>query len=238
VKVMMTLQGDEPVAPIDAYLATLGDAVKVIAAERLDPDEAATLASHDHAPPVMTREGSALRAVWILEVPSRAAAVELAREAPGAAGVLEIRDLFTPQDFGAPPGDPPPPPVPRKPGTNRYIAFIRSDARSEAGVMPSPEIHVAMDVYCAKLAADDVMLGGQGLKSSARGTRVRRSAAQRLLLDGPFTETKELVAGYMLLQARSLDDAVDAIRPWLQVHLDFIPVPSSAIEVRRVLERP
>jgi hypothetical protein len=239
VKLMMTLQGDDLVAPIDAYLATLGDAVKVIAAERLDPDEAATLVSHDHAPPVVLREGSALRAVWILDVQSRAAAIELAREAPGAAGMLEIRDLFTPQDFGAPPGDPPPPPpVPRKPGTHRYLAFIRSDARSEAGVLPGPEIHAAMDVYCAKLAADDIMLGGQGLKASVRGTRVRRSAAQRFVLDGPFTESKELVAGYMLLQARSLDEAVDVIRPWLQVHLDFIPVPSSAIEVRRLLERP
>ncbi|MEP6863350.1 MAG: YciI family protein [Deltaproteobacteria bacterium] len=233
---MITLQGDDPVAPISAYLASLGDAAKVIAAEQLDPQEAATLSSHGNAPPVVTREGSALRAVWILEVSSRGAAVELAREAPGAAGMLEIRDLFTPQDFGAPPGDPPPPPaIPRKLGTNRYIAFIRSDSRSEAGVMPSAEVHAAMDVYCAKLAADDVMLGGQGLKSSARGTRVRRSAAQRFVLDGPFTETKELVAGYMLLQARSLDEAVDAIRPWLQVHRDFIPVPSSAIEVRRLL---
>ncbi|HET9988048.1 MAG TPA: hypothetical protein VFQ65_06005, partial [Kofleriaceae bacterium] len=107
-KWMMTLQGDDPIAPIDEYLATLGEAVTVIAAEQLDPHEAATLSSHGDAPPVVTREGSALRAVWILDVPSRAAAVEIARGAPGAAGVLEIREAFTPQDFGAPPGDPPP----------------------------------------------------------------------------------------------------------------------------------
>jgi hypothetical protein len=236
VKFMMTLQGDDLVAPIDAYLATLGEAVTVIAAERLDPDEAATLSSHGDAPPVVTRDGSALRAVWILDVPSRAAAVEIARGAPGGAGMLEIREAFTPQDFGAPPGDPPPPtPVRRRPGTHRYIAFIRSDPHSEAGAMPTADTLAAMDVYCGKLAADEIMIGGQGLKTSARGSRVRRSAAQRFVLDGPFTESKELVAGYMMLQVPSLDDAVDAIRPWLAIHRAQKRVSYAVFEIRRLL---
>jgi hypothetical protein len=235
-KWMMTLQGDDPIAPIDDYLATLGETVTVIAAERLDPDEAATLSSHGDAPPVVARAGSALRAVWILDVASRAAAVEIARGAPGAAGVLEIREVVTPQDFGAPPGDPPPPPaIPRKPGTHRYIAFIRSDPHSETGALPGPATQAAMGVYCDKLEADGTMIGGQGLKASARGSRVRRSAAQRFVLDGPFTESKELVAGYMLLQLPSLDDAVDAVRPWLQIHRDQRFVPYAVFEVRRLL---
>src|SRR5664279_1601994 len=147
VKWMMTLQGDDPVAPIDEYLATLGETVRVIAAERLDPHEAATLSSHGDAPPVVTREGSELRAVWILDAPSRAAVVEIARAAPGTAAVLEIREAVTPQDFGAPPGDPPPSPtVPRKPGTHRYIAFIRSDPHSESGALPGTDTLAAMDV--------------------------------------------------------------------------------------------
>jgi hypothetical protein len=79
------------------------------------------------------------------------------------------------------------------------------------------------------------MIGGQGLKTSARGSRVRRSAAQRFVLDGPFTESKELVAGYMLLQMPSLDDAVDAVRPWLRIHRDQKLVPYAVIEVRRLL---
>jgi hypothetical protein len=232
---MMTLHGDEPIAPIDAYLATLGESLVVTAAERLDPHEAATLSSHGDAPTVVEREGSALRAVWLVDVPSRAAAVEIARGAPGAAGVLEIREAFTPQDFGAPPGDPPPPPaIPRKPGTHRYIAFIRSDTQSEAGTLPTADTFAAMDAYCGQLVADDIMLGGAGLKTSARGSRVRRSAAQRFVLDGPFTESKELVAGYMLLQMPSLDNAVDAVRPWLRIHRDQRLVPSAVIEVRRV----
>lgn len=235
-KWMMTLQGDGSASAIDDYLATLGEAVRVIAAERLDPNEAATLSAHGDAPQVVTREASALRALWILEVPSRAAAVEIARGAPGDAGMLEVRETFTPQDFGAPPGEPPPPPaIPRKPGTHRYIAFIRSDALGEAGELPTAATMAAMDVYCEKLAADQTMIGGLGLKASARGSRVRRSAAQRLVLDGPFTESKELVGGYMLLQAPSLEAAVDAVRPWLQIHRDHRAVPSSAIEVRRLL---
>ncbi|MDB4977071.1 MAG: hypothetical protein JWN48_5412 [Myxococcaceae bacterium] len=235
-KLMMMLQGDAPIGPIDQYLERLGDAVRVIAAERLDPHEAATLSSQGRAPQVVTREGSALRALWILEAPSRAEALEMARGAPGTTGVLELREASTPQDFGAPPGElPPPPVVPRKPGTERYIAFIRSDWQSEAGELPSPEIMAAMDVYCGKLDADGTMLGGQGLRASARGARVRRSAAQRFVLDGPFTESKELVGGYILLQAPSLDDAVDAVRPWLQIHRDHRQAPFSAIEVRRLL---
>lgn len=232
-KVMFTLQGDDAFAPIDAYLAA---AATVLAVERLDPDDAATLSQQGDDPPIVTREGSALRAVWIADVASREAAVEIARDAPGGAGVLEIREAFTPQDFGAPPGDPPPPPpVPRKPGTHRFIAFIRSDAHSETGAHPSAKTFAAMEVYCSRLAEEGTMLGGQGLKTSARGTRVRRSAAQRFVLDGPFTETKELVAGYMLLQAASLDAAVDVVRPWLQIHRAENLVPSSAIEVRRLL---
>ncbi|HEY6033209.1 MAG TPA: YciI family protein [Kofleriaceae bacterium] len=235
-KIMLTLQGDDDSAPIDSYLASLGAEVKVLAFERLDPDEAATLSQQGDGPPIVTREGSALRAVWILDAASRQAAVEIARGAPGGAGVLEVREAFTPQDFGAPPSDAPPPPAPpRKPGTHRFIAFIRSDPHSEAGEMPSAEVVAAMGVYCEKLLADHTMIGGQGLKASARGTRVRRSAAQRFILDGPFTETKELVAGYMLLQVPSLDDAVDAVRGWLQVHLDHIRAPHTAIEVRRLL---
>lgn len=237
-KLMMLLQGDDTIAPIDAYLATLGDAVEVIAAERLDPHEAATLSSHGDAPPVVTREGSALSGLWILEVASRAAAVDIARGAPGTRGALEIRETYTPQDFGAPPGDPrPPPQIARKPGTHRYIAFVCSDLQNEAGVLPSAETHSAMDAYCDELEADEVLLGGVGLKPSARGARVRRSAAQRLVLDGPFTESKELVGGYVLLQLASLDDAVDAVRPWLQIQRKHRGVPYAVIEVRQLIEK-
>ena len=100
--------------------------------------------------------------------------------------------------------------------------------------MPTPESMARMDVYCAPLAASNTMIGGEGLKPSAKGTRVRRSAAQRLVLDGPFAESKELVGGYMVVQVGTLDEAVDTIRPWLRIHREGQRIPDAAIEVRRL----
>jgi hypothetical protein len=234
-KLMMTLQGHAPTAEIDAHLAAQG--ATVIASERLDPVEVATLSAAGDEAPILERAGSQLRAVWILDVASREAAVELARNAPGSDATLEIRESYTPQDFGAPPDPvdaPPPPPPPMKPGHVRYIAFIRQDAVGEAG-QPKPESMAMMEKYMEPLAAAGTVLGGQGLKPSAKGTRIRRRAEQRFVLDGPFAESKELVGGYMILQARSLDEAVDLIRPWLRIHRIGQGVPFSAIEVRRLI---
>lgn len=229
-KLMMTLQGDSPIDEIDAYLAAQG--VTVLGSERFDTDEVATISETGDAPAVVERAGSLLRAVWLLDAASREAAVELARGAPGGDATLEVREQFTPQDFGAPADMPPPPPPPAvKPGHARYIAFIRQDP---SAAQPKPESMAMMDEYMEPLAAAGTILGGQGLKPSAKGTRVRRMAKQRLIVDGPFAETKELIGGYMIVQARSLDEAVDLIRPWVRIHRIGQGVPFSAIEVRRL----
>ncbi|MDB4961917.1 MAG: dehydrogenase, partial [Myxococcales bacterium] len=166
---------------------------------------------------------------------SRTAAVELARGAPGGDATLEVRESYTPQDFGAPAdAPPPPPPPPVKPGQLRYIALLRHDAVSESGHLKQASMAM-MEAYMEPLVAEGTILGGQGLKPSAKGTRVRRMAKHRFVLDGPFTESKELIAGYMIVQARSLDEAVDLIRPWLAIHRIGQGVPFSAIEVRRLL---
>ena len=229
----MTLHGDAPIDEIDAHLAAQG--ATVLGSEQLDRTEVATISASGEQPPIVERTGSLLRAVWILDVASRAAAVELARAAPGGDGTLEIREAYTPQDFGAP-GEAVPPPrtPPVKPGNSRYIALIRQDAVAESSVDPKQESMAMMDAYMEPLVAEGTILGGQGLKPSARGTRVRRMAKQRSILDGPFTESKELVGGYLIVQARSLDEAVDLIRPWLRIHRTGQGVPSSAIEVRRL----
>jgi len=232
-KIFMTLQGDAPIDQIDAYLAAQG--ATVLGSERFDHAEVATISARGEESPIVERTGSLLRALWILDVATRAAAVELARGAPGDDATLEVREAFTPQDFGAPAdAAPPPPPPPVKPGNARYIALIRQDTVAESAVHPKPESMAMMDEYMAPLAAAGTILGGQGLKPSAKGTRIRRMAKQRFVVDGPFTESKELVGGYMLLQARSLDEAVDLIRPWLRIHRIGQGVPFSAIEVRRL----
>lgn len=229
-RIMMTLQHDADAASIDDYLAARG--VRVLGRELLDPEEAAILSVAGHDAPVLERARSGLSAVWIVDVPSRADAIELAKGAPGSEGTLEVREAFTPQDFGAPADAPSPPPPPIQAGKRRYIALVRNDAIADAIERPPDRVLAQMDEYCAPMAADGTMIGGQGLKSSARGARIRRAAAQRFVLDGPFTESKELVGGYMLLQARSLDDAIDAIRPWLRIHHEGLDLQSSAIEVR------
>lgn len=231
---MLTLQGDAPVDAISAYLAA--QPVTVLGFEEL-ADEGATLTEIGDAPAVVAHERSALRAVWLLDVASRAAAVELATHAPGDDATLELRESFTPQDFGAPPDPgppaPPPPPV-RKPGTHRYIALIRSHDE-HANDRPTAESMARMDAYCAPLAASNTIIGGHGLRPSAKGTRVRRAAAQRFVLDGPFAESKELVGGYMIVQVPTLSDAVDTIRPWARIHREGQGVRQATIEVRRLV---
>jgi|GEM_PF-1676844 len=235
-RLMITLIADSlqetDVDAISAYLAQ--QRVNVLGSEQL-LDEGATISEQGESPAVVARDVSALRAIWIVDVPSRAAAVELARNAPGGEGTLEVRESYTPQDFGAPPDPnppaPPPPPV-RKPGTHRYIAMIRTS--HESGVAPTLESVAGMDAYCAPLVEANTMIGGEGLKPSTKGTRVRRSAAQRFVVDGPFTESKELVGGYMVVQVPTLDQAIDTIRPWLRIHREGQRVGHATIEVRRL----
>jgi hypothetical protein len=235
-RLMMTLIADSlqeaDIDVISTYLAQ--QRVNVLGAEQL-LDEGATISEHGESPAVVAGDVSALRALWIVDMTSRAAAVELAKNAPGGEGTLEVRESFTPQDFGAPP-DPsppaaPPPPV-RKPETQRYIAMVR--AGLESGEAPAHESIARMDAYCAPLVEANTMIGGEGLKPSTKGTRVRRSAAQRFVLDGPFAESKELVGGYMVVQVRTLDEAIDTIRPWLPIHREGQRTDHVTIEVRRL----
>jgi hypothetical protein len=235
-KLMMTLIADSlretDIDAISAHLAR--QRVNVLGSEQL-LDEGATISEQGESPAIVARDLSALRAIWIIDMPSRAAAVELAKNAPGGEGTLEVRESFTPQDFGAPPDLDPqvaPPPQVRKPETHRYIAMIR--AGLESGEAPTLESIARMDAYCAPLVEANTIIGGEGLKPSTKGTRVRRSAAQRFVLDGPFTESKELVGGYLVVQTLTLDEAIDTVRPWLRIHRDGQRVGRATIEVRRL----
>jgi hypothetical protein len=235
-RLMMTLIADSlkgtDIEAISAFLAH--QRVNVLGSEQL-LDEGATISEQGESPAVVARDVSGLRAIWIVDMPSRAAAVELAKKAPGGEGTLEVRESYTPQDFGAPPDpDPPvaPPPPVRKPETHRYNAMIRTAL--ETGEAPTLESTAGMDAYCAPLVAANTMIGGEGLKPSKKGTRVRRSAAQRFVLDGPFSESKELVGGYMVVQVRTLEEAIDTIRPWLRIHREGQRVGHATIEVRRL----
>ena len=94
----------------------------------------------------------------------------------------------------------------------RVMVIVKANADSEAGVMPGRELLAAMGRYNEELANADVMLAGEGLQPSSKGKRVRFSDGRPAVIDGPFAETKELVAGYWVWQVGSMDEAVE----WLK----------------------
>jgi hypothetical protein len=94
----------------------------------------------------------------------------------------------------------------------RVMVIVKADKDSEAGVMPDQKLLEAMGKYNEELVKAGVMLSGEGLHPSSKGKRIRFSGADRTVIDGPFSETKELVAGFWLLQTKSMEEAVEWIK--------------------------
>ena len=90
----------------------------------------------------------------------------------------------------------------------RFMVIVKANKDSEAGILPSNEILTAMGKYNEELVKAGVMLAGEGLQPSSKGKRVKFSEAQPTVIDGPFAETKELVAGFWLWQAKSMEEAI------------------------------
>jgi hypothetical protein len=113
----------------------------------------------------------------------------------------------------------------------RVMVIVKASSQSEAGKMPSTELLTAMGNFNEELVKAGVMLAGEGLHPSARGKRVQFSGSRRSVIDGPFSETKELVAGFWLWQVKSMEEAVEWVRR--------CPNPmegDSEIEIRPVME--
>ena len=113
----------------------------------------------------------------------------------------------------------------------RFMILIKANEETEAGVMPSQELLEQMNKYNQELVEAGVMVAGEGLHPSSKGARVKFSGDKRTVVDGPFTEAKELIAGFWLIQAKSKDEAVE----WAK----RIPSPDggeSEIEIRQVFE--
>ncbi len=113
----------------------------------------------------------------------------------------------------------------------RVMVIVKASAESEAGAMPSEEILRDMGTYNEELVKAGIMLAGEGLHPSSKGVRVAFSGSKRTVNDGPFAETKELVAGFWLWQVRSMDEAIEWVRRCPN------PMPGdSEIEIRPVFE--
>ena len=91
----------------------------------------------------------------------------------------------------------------------RFMMLIKSDANAEAGVLPSEELVVAMGRYNDELAKAGVLLAAEGLHASSKGARIRFSGGKRTVIDGPFAESKELIAGFWMIQVKSREEAIE-----------------------------
>lgn len=113
----------------------------------------------------------------------------------------------------------------------RVMVMVKATEESEAGVMPSEQLLADMGKFNEELANAGVLLAGEGLHPSSKGARVQFGGAERTVIDGPFTETKELVAGFWILQVKSFDDAVQWIKRCPNPH-----DAGGVIEIRPVFE--
>jgi len=114
----------------------------------------------------------------------------------------------------------------------RFMVLVKADKNSEAGVMPDHKLLAEMGKYNEELAKAGVMLAGEGLHPSSKGARVRFSGDKRTVIDGPFAETKELIAGYWIFKVKSKEEAID----WVKRCPNPFPGTESEIEIRQVFE--
>ena len=114
----------------------------------------------------------------------------------------------------------------------RVMVMVKATKNSEAGVMPSEKLLADMGKFNEELVKAGVMLAGEGLHPSSKGKRVRFSGGKKSAIDGPFAETKELVAGFWIWQVKSMEEAVE----WVRRCPDPMPGEESEIEIRPVFE--
>ena len=114
----------------------------------------------------------------------------------------------------------------------RFMVIVKADKNSEAGIMPSQKLLEDMNKYNEELVKAGVMLAGEGLHPSSKGARVKFRGDQRSVTDGPFAETKELIAGFWLFQCKSKEEAIE----WVKRCPNPMPGTESEIEIRQVFE--
>jgi hypothetical protein len=110
----------------------------------------------------------------------------------------------------------------------RFMVIVKANQDSEAGVLPDEQILTEMGKYNEELVKAGVMLAGEGLHASSKGARVRFSGGTRTVIDGPFTETKELIAGFWLIQVKSKEEAIEWVKR--------APMEDTELEIRQVFE--
>ena len=195
---------------------------------------------------------------WMIQVRDKDEAVAWAQRVPGKDFEIELRPLFEMEDFPVDAGEQPggwrenekqfreanapssgagaPGQPSRKPGTKRFIMMLKSDRMTESNGLPGPELLARMGALMDELARSGTLLGGDGLKPSSQGVRVRATGDKRTVIDGPFTEAKELIAGYSTVQVESLKEAIEIAKRWLAIHVEGAGLPDGEMEIRQLSE--
>ena len=114
----------------------------------------------------------------------------------------------------------------------RFMILVKADKNSEAGVLPDEKLLTEMGKFNEELVKASVMLAGEGLQPSSKGARVKFSGSKRIVIDGPFVETKELIAGFWLWQVKSKEEAIE----WVKRCPNPFPGTESEIEIRQLFE--
>ncbi|HEX3697095.1 MAG TPA: YciI family protein [Polyangia bacterium] len=201
-----------------------------------------------------TESKEVIAGFWIINVASKAEAINWIKRVPHTDGEIEIRPLYEVSDFPVADGEQPDgwrekeqgfrdatdtaAPPPRQPGTTRYLVALKADQATESGALPTEEALAQMGALMDGLAKSGALLGGEGLKPSATGARIKFDGEKRTVTDGPFSETKELIAGYSLIQVKTRDEAIAFAKDWLRVHVETsrVPLVESVLEVRPLFE--
>jgi hypothetical protein len=183
----------------------------------------------------------------LIQTKSLDEAVEWAKRVPFQDGEIELRPLYELFDFPVDAAEKPDgrrekeeqfraaPPA-RRPGTIRYLGIIKADKDTEAGVLPDEKSLATMGAFLQEGLKAGVFLSGEGLQPSSKGARVRFSGSKRTVTDGPFAETKELLAGYAILQFTSQAEAIEWTKRFVQVDAPLRLGAQSECEMRPFVE--
>ena len=188
---------------------------------------------------------------WIIQTKSKAEAIDWMKRAPFQGGEVEIRPFFELEDFPQDPSQEKPEnwrekeqamrdamsaQTTRGKKKMRFLGFVKAGADSESGKMPETAALEKMGTFIEEAAKAGVFLGGDGLKPTSAGFKIRYDGSKRSVVDGPFTEAKELVAGYSILAVDSKEEAIEWTKRFVTVDAEIRDIPEVECELRQIFE--
>ncbi len=191
---------------------------------------------------------------YMLKVKDLAEAIEWTKKLPGAdwtpQAEVELRPLYETEDFAVDPSEQPggwrdqeiaarqelETEAPRREKGPRWMSFLKADTNTEAEMEPSSELLEKMGALMGEMQAQGLLIAGDGLRASKHGAKVLLKNKKLSVVDGPFTESKEMIAGFSMFRAKTKAEAIEWARRCLQIHMEGTGIETGEIEVRRVFE--